>query len=189
MSLECSACTLWNSCRPIRETELKDNEIKEINDIEEMGEEECELEDEILKQLWKCDYNILSIYKFRQNYRSVLEWLGCYSKVFLSTIVDMRRVKDPGVYRGCLLSDKYAKKLNSQHRMLQTGSCGLSLLLEANIMLILFSNKNARSMIHEELLLPNISDIMMKRIYKLLDYRNRTYYTKVFRKMVDGRLT
>lgn len=42
-------------------------------------------------------------------------------------------------------------------------------------------------MIHEELLLPNISNIMI--ICKLVDHRNKEYYTKVFRKMMDGSLT
>lgn len=120
-----------------REAELKDEEINEINDINEMGEYEVEHEDEVLKQLWDCNHDILTLYGLRENQMTFLKSLGCYSKVFFSTIVDMRLVEDLGVCNGCLLSDKYAKKLDSHHTMLQTGCCGLSVLLEANLMLIL----------------------------------------------------
>lgn len=75
--------------------------------------------------------------------------------------------------KGCLLSDEYANKLGSHHgAKSKTGWCELTPLLEAHVMLLLFSNKNACSKIHEELLLPNISDIMMKKMLKLVDYRN-----------------
>ena len=56
-------------------------------------------------------------------------------------------------------------------------------------MLLLFAKKNARAMLQEELLLPIISDIMIGRISKLLDDRNREYQIKVFRKLMDGSLT
>ena len=56
-------------------------------------------------------------------------------------------------------------------------------------MLLLFAKKNARAMLQEELLLPIISDIMIGRITKSLDDRNREYQIKVFRKLTDGSLT
>lgn len=72
----------------------KEEEIKEINDDEEMGEEELEVEqeDEVKKQLWECDYNILTLFGLRENYMSILKSVGCYSKVFFSTVVDKRLV-------------------------------------------------------------------------------------------------
>lgn len=84
-----------------REAELKDEEINEINDINEMGEYEVEHEDEVLKQLWDCNHDILTLYGLRENQMTFLKSLGCYSKVFFSTIVDMRLVEDLGVCNGC----------------------------------------------------------------------------------------
>ena len=193
LSLGCVACSVCDSNKCIRKEELEDEGMEEANPSEEVEEEEeenqGEEEDEVLRRLRECNFNILVMYGLSRGTVGVAESLGCYLLGFFPTVIITGLLEDLSVCRGCLLSDEHAYKLDASHESVMHMTCSLSPLLHAILMLLFFAKKNARAMLQEELLLPMISDIMIGRISKLLDDRNREYQIKVFRKLMDGSLT
>lgn len=170
--------------------EVEKNNQEEIDENEVNGNEEranCLIVSDEVKKLRECDFNILAFYGLCSKSQSVAETLGCYSRVFFSTVIVTGLIEQDDVCNGCLLSSGHAHKLDPEHEKAISMGCSLSPLLHGSLMLLLFRNKNGRAKIQEMVQSSDVSYLMMNEIHRL--FEGQEYNMKVFKKMMDGSLT